>query len=289
MSNYKALIAEVTSEFQKYSDSGLIDENSLYRDIVKGVKRFGNDITTLQETVVTVKNGQVKLPDNFHSLYVAALCEPLGYEKSPNIEIHDLQSSYFYRERTSQKNTWNECNPCCKEQEENIIKENLYFKQDLVSFYYKNPVLLKLGKTFLKDSCHAKCRNKIVRDNPNEIVINGVTLYTNFDEGSIYMQYYGLPMDEDGQLDIPDTNTGHLETYLEYYLKRRLAERLMGNNDAQGLSNLYSIYKQEEQVALRNASNELKMARITPTSMKRIRRINKLESLTYETNIRRWA
>jgi hypothetical protein len=97
------------------------------------------------------------------------------------------------------------------------------------------------------------------------------------------MQYYGLPVDEDGNIEIPDTPNGHLETYLEYHLKRRLAERLMGNNDAQGLQNLYQVYTQQESVALRNASTELKMTKLKPNFFKRMKYVNKLESLQYQT------
>ena len=59
----------------------------------------------------------------------------------------------------------------------------------------------------------------------------------------------------------------------------------MGNGDDKGLSNLYGIYKQEEQVALRNASNELKMKKLTPNSFRKMKRLNDLEVLNYELNL----
>lgn len=285
--NTQALIEEIKNDFRKYSDSGLIDENSLYRDIVLGLKRFGNDIMVLQEKVVEVKNGTSTLPNNFFSLYLAALCEPLGY-KVNNAQADHLQSSHYYTEKVVKSNRWSECDACCDTVEENVIRENLYFKDSSVEFYYKNPKLLRLGKAFIKDGIHNSCRNKLVRESVNEITINNFTLNANFSEGDIYLQYYGLPIDEDGFMEIPETPNGHLETYLEYYLKRRLAERLMGNNDAQGLSNLYSVYKQEEQIALRNASNEVKMRKITPQSLKRMTRLNKIESLKYEIGRTTW-
>ena len=128
-------------------------------------------------------------------------------------------------------------------------------------------------------------RNRYVKDNPNEITIAGTTLRANFNEGNIYLQYYGLPMDEEGYIDIPETDNGHLETYLEYYLKRRLSERLIMNNDAQGLQNMFSYFKGEEQVALRNASSELKMSSLTPAFAKRLKRLNRLEMLQYESSL----
>ena len=284
MSNVEALIAEVRNDFKKYSDSGLIDQTSLYRDIEIGLKRFGNDIMEVHETVLEVKEGYATLPKNFFSMYIAYECEPLGF-KTNDVVIDDLQNSYIYKERVTTSNKWKECDSCCQEQHENIIRENLYFRNQNIEFYYYKPKLLALGRTFKKNACHTNCRNKYVRDNPNEIVIIGTTLQANFKEGDIYMQYYGLPVDENGNIDIPETKNGHLETYLEYYLKRRIAERLLGNNDALGLSNMYSVYKREEQVALRKASSELKLTNIKPSFSKRIKRLKRLESLQYESSL----
>lgn len=287
MNNIDSLIAEVKSDLSKYADANLLDEDSMYRDIVLGMKRFGNDIMELHETMVEVKDGYAELPDNFYNLYLAALCSPRGFAKNcdTEVELHDLQSSHFYIERTKYNNKWSECESCqCEDLSENVIRENLYFKKKKVAeFYYDQPQLLSLGKTFNKNNCHSSCRNKLIKDNPNQIVIVKFRLQANFNEGDIYMQYYGLPLDQNGNIDIPESKNGHIEEYLEYRLKRKIAERLIANNDAVGLQSMYSVYKQEETISLKNASNELKMRSITPESMKRLKRLNRLESLQYES------
>jgi hypothetical protein len=286
-SNSDSLIAEVKSDLSKLADAHLLDEDSMYRDIILGLKKFGNDIMELHETVVEVKEGFADLPDNFYSLYLAALCEPLGYKNTceSEVEFHDLQDSHFYKERTIYNRKWNECDSCCEVMEEKVIRENLYFKKKKAAeFYYGNPQLLSLGNTFNKNNCHSKCRNKLVVDNPNQIVIAKFRLQANFNEGDIYMQYYGLPLDEEGNIDFPESKNGHLEEYLEYRLKRKIAERAIGNKEGAGLQNLYSSYVQQERVALRNASNELKMGHLAPGQFNaRIRRLNRLESLQFES------
>lgn len=285
-SNVDALIAEIKSDLSKYADVGLLDEDTMYREIVLGMKRFGNDIAELHEAVVEVKGGYAQLPENFKNLYAAYLCEPDGYSKNPEIEEHELQSSHFYTEKVTYGDKWNECDGCCTERTENIVRENFYFKnKKAAEFYYKKPALLSLGKTFNKSNCHSKCRNKYVRDNPNEIVIIKFRLQANFNEGSIYMMYYGLPMDGEGKIDIPETNGGHLEQYLEYRVKRKIAENLIANKDAVGLQTLYPIWKQDEQVHLRNASNEFKMKKITPRTMSRWQRLNQQDSFRYESSL----
>lgn len=289
--NIDSLIAEVKSHLNKYDDANLLDEDSMYRDILMGLKGFGNDIMEMHETVVEVEDGKADLPEAFRTLYFAYLCEPLGYksEEDPEVESHELQSSHFYRERTQYNRKWSKCESCCEDMSENVIRENFYFKhKKAATFYYQNPQLLRLGKTFNKNNCHSSCRNKIVKDNPNEIVIRNNTIYTNFPEGNVYMQYYGLPTDSDNNINIPESKNGWLEMYLEYYVKRRASELLIGNNDAQGLQNLYSLYKREEQVYLRKASNELKMGVLNPHQIRaRMKRLNRLESLQFESTFTR--
>lgn len=291
ISNTDALIAEVKEDLGKLADANLLDEDSMYRDIVLGLKKFGNDIMEIHETVVEVVDGFAELPDNFHSLYLAALCEPMGYKTTcdTDAEFHDLQDSNFYRERTVYTSKWSECDACCETITESVIRENYYYKRKKsMEFYYQNPQLLSLGATFNRNNCHAKCRNKLVKDNPNEIVIKNYRLQANFNTGNIYMIYYGLPVDENGKVDIPETKTGDLEEYLEYRLKRKIAERLTGNKDAAGITSMFQTYFQLEQQLRRAASNEVKMGNINPKRYAaRMKRLNRLESLQYESALAR--
>lgn len=281
MSKLDELIAEIRSDLNKFDAAGLIDEVSVTRDIVKALRRFGNAVTELHETVLEVEGGKATLPENFHNLSIAALCEPIGYKR---FGTDSLVSSHFYKEKVIRKQVWNECDTCCNESSESLIRENVYFKGAEAEFYYKNPTLLTLGKTLNKSVYNEKCRNKIVKDNPNIITINELTLTANFSEGHVYIQYYGLPMDENGYIDIPETKNGHLDTYIEYHVKRRIAERLLGNGDGGPLSSMYQVYAQQEQIALQNASNEVKMKHITPNTFKKMAIRNRVESMKFDIN-----
>jgi hypothetical protein len=281
----ESIIVEIRSELSKLADAGLIDDNSLYRDAVKGLKALGTDVMTLQETVIELRNGQHMLDLGFHSLYLAYLCEPDGYVKTcQDVEQHTLLDSMVYKERTEKSTTWSECDPCCETVEEKVIRENIYIAgKPSAQFRYKNPTLLTLGKGLLRSSaCHNRCRNKLERDNPNQIDIIERTLQANFKEGHIYMQYYGLQKEEDGTVSIPESPNGHIETYIEYHLKSKLAERLISNNDAAWLSQLYPVWIQKASTAKGNAIAELKMTKLTPKALMGMNRSGKLESLQYE-------
>ena len=284
ISSIESFIEEIKADFRKFSDGGLLDEASIYRDIVNGIKRFGNDVQEVHETVIYVENGKAVLPEGFMTLYIAYLCEPIGYSGN-NIEKHHLQDSNFYIEKTERDVRWDSCDPCCTTENEKVITEKLFFKDIEIDFNYGNPQLLRLGKSFNKNSCHNKCRNKFVTECPYEIIINKDVLYTNFDCGSIYLQYYGLPKNEEGELIMPHSFNGHIEEFLEYHVKERVAERLIASGEAQGLGSLYTIYAQKKSTALRNAMAEQKMGSLNPDRLRRRwSRLNRAEALTYSLN-----
>lgn len=285
MSNFDAIVANIQTDFEKYDAAGQINKQRMYQDAVRALKRFGNDMAIIDHAFIDIVGGVADLPNNFYNLMLAYKCEPYGYKT--NIEHHELVSSIFYRERVSNNASWSECDSCCEEVDENIIQEKIMLKTGEATFYYKEPQLLRLTKDISnRNFCAKTCSNLFEKNNTNEIKFQNESVYANFETGSIYMKYYGLPTDEEGNIDIPDSKNGHLLEYVELNLKRKLIERLIANNDAQGgLSSMYQVFAQQEQVALRNAANELKMAKLTPRTLKRrIQTLNRLEVLQYEIN-----
>lgn len=270
-------------DFEKYDAAGQINEDRLYQDAVSAIKRFGNDVCIKTETFLDVHNRSAEKPKDFFALIAAYKCQPDGYESE--VEHHELQSSIFYRERISKGDNWSDCNSCCTEKKSSVIQENIYLNTGRISFNYTNPTLLKVAAgNGRRSGCTTNCRNLyFTSDTANTISINQEYISTDFDSGSIYLVYYALPTDENGDIDVPDTANGHLHTYVEANLKRRLIERLLLNGDAQGaLSSMYPVIAEQEKVAIRNTVNELKMRQLTPSKMKRIQKINKINVLNYE-------
>lgn len=285
MANFDSIVAGIKVDFEKYDAAGLINEEKLYQDAIRAVKRFGNDMAIIYDQVIEVQNGFAEVPVNFQSLQLAYKCEPLGYKVEGT---KGLQSSITYVERIKNTAYWSECQSCCDELKESIVTENVYVDTgDKVTFYYNQPTLLKLTKSPVsgKWSCQTDCKNRYVHrsETPYDMRIEGNEIHFNFNEGYIFFRYYGLPMDENGNVDIPSTPNGHLENYIELHLKRKLIERLIINIDAQpGLANMYPVIQQQEQMALRNAANELKMMTLNPRRLKDVIRQNRLETLRYE-------
>ena len=282
MSSIDAVIAQVKSDLSKYDESGLINDDAMYREIVLAMKSFGNDASELQETMLTVENYEAQLPKGFFTLHLAALCDPIAYWQDK--ENKHVQESQIFTERTEYNRKWNECENCCEDFETKTIVENVYIKgRESAKFYYGNPRILKLGRSFRRDRC---VRNSANIHNPecdNEINITGSTLQTNFKEGSIYFRYYGLALDEEGELEIPDTANGNLDMYLEYRLKAKISEMLIAGGDAQHLTQLYPTYVQQANLYRRKTSNELKMKSLTPKNISKLIIRNRQESLKFES------
>lgn len=291
MSNFDTILANIKLDFEKYDAAGLINEEKLYQDAIRATKRFGNDMSMLYDQVLEVNNGKAELPRNFQSLELAYKCEPIGYKTEA--EEKELQYSSIYLERVTNTAYWSECSSCCEENKESIISENVYLKSgNKVTFYYDYPTIIRLTRSPItkKWNCQAQCKNKFVgtEESPYTMRIEGEYLQTNFEQGHIFFRYYGVPLDEDGNIDVPSSPSGRMEEYVELHLKRKLIERLLINSDAQsGISSMFPVIQQQEQIALRNAANELKMMKLTPQHLKKFVRQNRLETLRYEV-FTRW-
>ena len=280
--NIDSLIAEIKTDFESYDEAGLIDEVSLYRWALIAIKRFGENVTTLQETVIEVKNGTAILPKNFYSLYVAYECSKRGVTIPKEEDKGVIQSSLMWKERVTRTNEWSSCDPSCVTESEDTIVERVYMGTSEAKFLYNRPVMLSLGKKMNRNQCHKECRNKIIKDNPNEITINNNTLYANFNSGDIYMQYYGIDKDEEGRLVIPDTDKGEVANYVEYYLKYRFIEKVALNGDDKSAMNMMGFLdgKVKEHLAL--AMTDSKFSTLSPASFKRIKNKNRAEMWKYE-------
>lgn len=277
----KEFIAEIKTSLSNYDAMGLLDDISIYKWVMKAVKVFGANIMELQDTIIPITNGQGRLPLNFYSMLSAYLCEPYGYytdKKDKKI----LQNLRMWVEKDERGFEWNLCNACTKNTSEKIITEKVYLDDNLFEVYYKNPVLLKLGRGFKRNVCHSYCKNKTSINSSYEITINNQTIHTNFKQGTIYMQYFGLPRDEKGIIILPESNNGYVEEYIEYFVKMKIFEKVLTNGDDPSASNLFQYYIAKENEYKTLALTDAKFGRLTPNSYKRLQQSNRMDMLVYE-------
>ena len=287
MTTLENIISEVKTELSQYESAGLLDEISLRNWATRALKRFGNLVTTLQEKTVKVENGRAKLPKDFYSLYLAAKCEPKRYEVIEGTE-DDLTDSFFMRIRKESETVWN--NQSNKFEPgtyiEIVEKEYLRGGSTQVDVYYHRPTLLKLTRGIKKESCHSNSKNlskQLTASSPYEINILGDYIQTNFQDGFIYLQFFALEKNNEGEIIIPELSNDQLVEYLTYHLKRKALEAVWISDDDSVQTKIQWMLSQEKDAELKAMS----AAKIESVSghgwWETIKNRNRLRNSIYDT------
>lgn len=277
----KNLIAEITTELKSYDEAGLIDNISLKRWIRNELKRFGANIMQKNERVLDVFNGKTTLPEDFYSLVMAVKCEPMDIRVDK--ECKDLvQSSRMYKDIVGIKKEWDNHSNIHRFNDIECRTEVVYLRDCgcNAEVDYGRFQVLKLVKGFNKEYCAKNCLNVSVKEAPYTINIIRDTVNLNFKEGKIYIHYYGLPTDEDGDIYIPDDR--NIEEYLIAYCRRKILETLLYNNDDPNVVNKIQLSRGEERELFQLAMTSSKFKGLGNTWDNRIKAANRAETTKYE-------
>ena len=172
-----------------------------------------------------------------------------------------------------------------------VLAEKIYFETDEYQFNYKPMGLLSLGKYRNKSAIAEECRNKHVHTNPKEIMIKNDIVFTNYPEGTIYMQYFGLEETEEGDIEIPDSSRGAVAKYVEDYIKYKVVEKIVLNQDDTNLVNLMGLLKANMQESYSLAKADVNFDCLTPESFRKLKMLNTRDLQAYSTpieNIKTW-
>jgi hypothetical protein len=270
-------IAEIESDFKSFADSKSIDRVTIKLTVINELKRFGLNIAHLKEDIIDINNSMTFLPESFKSLKLALKLDPKGCKYEGDKE--NLTQDYIYKQRIENPAYFDEVNQeyvtSCNSK---IITEKITIKDKKAEFFYDYQ-WLSLTKGISKDNLAIDCANihpSIRNSYPNEISITNSILNTNFTSGTIYLQYYSLPVDEEGEIVIPETSTMALYRYIQNSVKTKIAEDLIANGDnPQGLGQLYSMWKQEQPFLRKEALVETKFQGLGKQWSKRLKALNR--------------
>lgn len=276
----ETLLTEIEEEFSQYKNVNLLDRPSMYRWAYIALKKLGHLICTGREGVFEVKNGMVKLPEGFHSLNLALKVEPNGYSVKDSSE----NGIVAIQKTLSKKSEWVECKECSEKVTEDTVVETIEIGGVDVDFMYNSPQYLSFGKSFRGDGCTRDSKNRFIKKSPYEMVLNGNTMYTNFNSGYVFIRYYGLEEDEKGLPIVTDTPKGSVINYVESYLKFRIIQKLLLGGDDVNLITFFKHYEYQQEVDFAKAKTELKFLTLGFDSYKKIahgnqRRMNNIKSL----------
>lgn len=240
------LMAEVLSSFKTYAANGMIDVADLIGEVRRINKSLGNKLRQNKEEMLYVEHGKVRLPLDFHMLNIAIGC--YDYSVTQRVIAGD-QRDYRLTETVVPVEG---CAPTCPEiiepcvrltscgQSYEIVETKAY-----ETYHYTNFGRIKIepGNSIIQG-----CLNTRFNCEQTAYIKNGF-LYTNFDEGKIYISYMGEMEDEEGNLVVLDHDL--INPYYEYALKRRILENLYidGEDVVQKLNLIELRYKEARIIA----------------------------------------
>ena len=233
---FDQLMSEVRNDFKHYEANGMIDESELIKIAQYINRQLGNKLRQNKEQMLYVEKGRVRLPGDFHKMNMAVLCI---HSTLTHKVVRGDQREYKEVCNTVPLTGCEPCNPIPKPctrltecgQEYQIVETTAYETRTWKEFQ----------RLYVKGQ-PSGCFNS----NPavNNAYIKNGWLYTNFDEGTVYISYLGQMEDEDGNLLVLDHDL--VNPYYEYALKRRLLENLLLAKEdvAQNLNLIEQRYKE---------------------------------------------
>lgn len=216
------LFNRIKNTLKSYDSQNMIDTGDFYDHVVYVLERLGVGVFEECEALVRVEHKKAKLPCNFKWWYAAYKCTP-NWTQTPSINEQIPWIYYQDTEITKQCNggKQNCCIECVGETGKNKIVIRTFVNGDPFIQTFHNPIALSLSPN-VKDKCAPNCL-KIVPSHGLEVTIDHKGyIHTHFDNDCIYMQYYGLPFDENYLPMIPDVPM--IEQAIEYYILTKLFE-----------------------------------------------------------------
>jgi hypothetical protein len=222
------LFARVKQRLASFDSQNMLDEGAFYDDVFYVLNQLGAAVFKECEALVEVKDHRGKLPCNFKLWYAAFKCHRDFGPTAPDInEQNNFGQPWIWysdAELTQPCKDARNCSVSCCDREGGKLRivVRTFINGTWNENCFREPIPLILSPN-VKDKCAPHCM-KVVRSKENEVTIDhDGYLRTHFKEDTIYMQYYGFPMDDDFLPLIPDNES--VEKAIEYYIyKMRFEE-----------------------------------------------------------------
>lgn len=274
----KELIAEILTDLKKYDDLGLIDRRTLSITIKNELRRFGSNVMEDRNKVIEIKGGRANLPSGFFRLISARLTTPIGFETVMEVDDQWRTDYYITRVKETEKEWDNHSNSHYKKSYTEVIEQRLVRGSE-VKIRHGLGGFLGLVKGISKDYLSERCSNQISKDPSIPCIsISGETLYANFSEGTVYIEYESLP-ERDGDLEIPEYT--NLIKYLIAISKQKILENIWVNDDIDNVAQKVGYFKNQATEYYIAATTEVKFNNLSPNIGKKLRKANSKELRKY--------
>lgn len=242
------LFNRVKKKLSSFDSQNMIDEGDFYDYVVFILEKLGAAVYRESESVLFVKDYKAKLPCNFKLWYAGYKVHrtfgtvPSINEQKPWIWFQDNEISQICPDNKG--NCCIDCQPGTEVSKTKIVVRTFVNGDDFSDneHHFRDPIQLFLSPN-VKDKCapHAK---KMIHTYRNEVTIDdeGI-MHFRFTNDHVYLQYYGLPFDENFLPMIPDQSS--IEKAIEYYIYTMLFEEWYLNSSVPNIAQQLQYVKNE--------------------------------------------
>ena len=222
---FDQLLDEVGTDFVIYNNENLIEPAQLIKIAQKVNYDLGLRIHGTKEKMLDIENKKVKLPDDFYVLNYAYLTSTYKVTYRANAGRETENVIVGSCPRCSKP----EVNCCC---EATYVQECQNGEKIFVQVVEKRKMETRIYETFDRikiatDTGRTDALNDLEGGNIGYIKNNYI--YTNIDNGKLFISYQGAMEDAEGNLLVLDHPM--INEYYEYAIKQRLLENLYINGE----------------------------------------------------------
>lgn len=174
------VLAEIKSTMRSYFEQGLIDDGTLYPTIRDCLAKLGSKLYPVSQVILNVQEYKADLPLDFRKMVLA-----LGCGNFKTTDIDPLGKIYEATPDTITNFVTKPPKPCIDE-----CGDEFYIVQkfDTYSIEYSEffPITISPNST---THCSADCFNKSKSPYEIEIDLRKKKIITNFESGTIYLEY----------------------------------------------------------------------------------------------------
>lgn len=231
---FNELLNEVSTDFVTYSNEGMIEPAQLIKVAQRVNYDLGLRIHGTKEKIIDIEKKKAKLPGDFYVLNYAYLCGK--YKVSyPSMSGRHTENVILDPSKCTVVNGVNTCNKCGGT-DTTCICERTYAvecktgEKIYVQVVEKRKHEVKTYETVEKlHIATSSGRIDALNDTQKTGYIKNGFIYTNLEEGSVFISYQGALEDHDGNLLVLDHPV--INEYYEYAMKQRILENLYINGE----------------------------------------------------------
>ena len=225
---FDELLNEVRTDFVMFDTENMIEPAQMIKVAQRVNYDLGLRINGTKETVLEICNRKVKLPDDFYVANFAYLCI--------HHEIRYREMSGRHTENVILDRTGPDCSRCGSAAVDQCSCTGTYVNECqngeriTVQVVEKRKYETRIYDTFHRFNFAADRGRRDALDvrEPTGYIQNGF-LYTNIEQGNLFLSYQGALEDNQGNLLVLDHPM--INEYYEYAIKQRLLENLYMNGE----------------------------------------------------------